>query len=483
MGFTQKLSETFDFDESEYARRISNENEYPTLKLKTHEVAKCRQHVSAGASIGGGIGAAPFTLGLSLLGSAYGARRLYIAEKKLEIIREELVRRDVSLHKFSKRDFFIPMGVSVATLGFGAGLDVFAAHATSQVATHVVADHGSRAVSDIVQSPGGFVHSVEAGASLQLHEIAHALTGHATANLDSYYIVAGAPYTTAVALVGTGIGMSAAQVAEKHLADWAAGRIAYRHVDRLLPKRSQAVTTASPPANCRRILSPPSSLRCEHCADLIDTSNETYYHCCQCGPDQADDYDTCEHCFTKLNQSCSKRDRHVLFRISPSSATDACCRRLAADFTCWKTATLVCSSCKGCISEGDYYHCCLCSNDDFDLCKGCFTKGERCLDGAHKTLQMMPEPRRHYRELTTTYVPSSCARYGRDRQIPLSCNACERVFQPAEMSYLRMPRTILLTYAQMTDCCSCNDDYDLCMACVLEGLRCCNAAHVMKLFP
>jgi hypothetical protein len=144
MGF----SDTFSFEESEYASKISK---YSLTELKKQEVIKHRQHVSASASIGGGIGVAPFTMGLTLIGSAYGGRRLYIASKKLEMIRAELEKREVELYKPTKRDFFIPLGVSMATLGLGAGVDSLASHATSTVAAHVAAQHGTQAVHDAVQ--------------------------------------------------------------------------------------------------------------------------------------------------------------------------------------------------------------------------------------------------------------------------------------------------------------------------------------------
>ena len=275
------LNDTFGFDEAAYARQISNEEKYPTYSLKENEIVKHRQHVSAGASTGVGIGLIPFTMGLSLLGSAYGARRLYIANKKLELIQAELTRREVALHNPTKRDFFIPFGVSMATLGLGAGADVVAAHATSQIATHAIADHGSRAVADVLQSPASMCHGVADGVSLQLHEVGQVFAGgldHAIAvtNLASSYIVAGAPYVLPGELVGMAAGMSAASVAETKFAKWASGKIALRVVDGCLPKRSQAFAYGQPPQNCQRRLYS-NNIICEHCMDPIDRETETFY--------------------------------------------------------------------------------------------------------------------------------------------------------------------------------------------------------------
>jgi hypothetical protein len=278
MGF----SDTFEFDEDEYASKISDEKEYPTHILKTQEIVKCRQHISAGASIGGGVGLAPFTFGLSLVGTAYGARRLYIAKKKLELIQAELKRRSVVLHKPTKRDFLIPFGTSIVTLGLGAGVDALAAHATSQVATHVIADHGTRAIGEAVQSPGSFCHGVTDGISLQMHELGNVVTGglqHATAvaNMDSSYIISGAAYMNPGAAVGLAAGTAAAQTMEAQLAKFASGKIALRTVDRVLPNRSQAFSFNTPPETCQRRKNLPPRLCCDHCGELIDTAKDTSY--------------------------------------------------------------------------------------------------------------------------------------------------------------------------------------------------------------
>jgi hypothetical protein len=276
------LSDTFEFDEEEYASKITDEQVYPTHRLKTHETAKCRQHISAGASIGGGVGLAPFTFGLSLLGTAYGARRLYIAKKKLELIQAELKRRNVVLHEPTKRDFLIPFGISMATLGLGAGVDALAANATSQVATHVIADHGTRAIDAALQSPGSFCHGVTDGVSLQVHELGNVVTGglqHATAvaNMDSSYIIAGAASMNPGEVVGLAAGTSAALAIEAKLARFASGKIALCTVDRVLPNRSQAFSFNMPPETCRRRRNSPPRLCCDHCRELIDTAKDAYY--------------------------------------------------------------------------------------------------------------------------------------------------------------------------------------------------------------
>ena len=379
-------SDTFGFDEAAYAKQITNEKDYPTYALKQNEIVKHRQHVSAGASTGAGIGLIPFTMGLSLLGSAYGARRLYIANKKLELIQAELTRREVALHTPTKRDFFIPFGVSMATLGLGAGADAVAAHATSQLATHAIADHGSRAVADVLQSPASVCHGVADGVSLQLHEIGQVFAGGldhamATTNLASSYIVAGAPYVLPGELVGMAAGMSAASVAETKFAKWASGRLALRVVDGCLPKRSQAFAYGQPPQNCKRILYS-NNIICEHCRGPIDREIESFYRksplclcplkshadrrtdCCEghsaSGKTVYDDYDACRFCIETLHKGCQNAKKHVLFKLMPAGRSISCAR-LTGITTKFKLTALVCSYCRGTISEDDYYRELLCA--------------------------------------------------------------------------------------------------------------------------
>jgi len=106
-------------------------------------------------SIGNGL--AFSTGGASLIGSAYGGRRLYLAKKKLELLQKELDRRGLESYKPTKRELLTPMGISLPTMGLGGGIDIVAAHATSTIAAHVVAHHGSHVVHDVMHQPVSFV--------------------------------------------------------------------------------------------------------------------------------------------------------------------------------------------------------------------------------------------------------------------------------------------------------------------------------------
>jgi hypothetical protein len=74
-------------------------------------------------SIGSGIGAAAFTSGASLALTGYGARRMYVANKKLELIQAELLKRGIELHTLQKRDVLIPAAAHLLGVVVGFGLD------------------------------------------------------------------------------------------------------------------------------------------------------------------------------------------------------------------------------------------------------------------------------------------------------------------------------------------------------------------------
>ena len=88
-------SEIFTFKESEYRERISH---YTAECLRKQEVVKTRQDIATATSISTGIGSAAFAFGASLTVSGYGARRMYVAKKKLELIQAELSKGNIELH-------------------------------------------------------------------------------------------------------------------------------------------------------------------------------------------------------------------------------------------------------------------------------------------------------------------------------------------------------------------------------------------------
>lgn len=276
---TMGFSDTFDFDEADYVLKLKS---LSAQELRKREVRAHHQQVSSTVSIGSGVGFAIFTGGgVSLIGSAYGARRLYLAEKKLSLIQEELTQRKIELYKPKKRDILIPLGVGIATIGAVGGIDVIAAHATCGLAAHAVAHHGAQAVNDVVQQPESFMGGVEAGISAQVHEVTDLVTAgmqHATsvAAADSYFLVAGSPFLAAGQLVGIAAGESLALLAETKLACFVLNKVSFCLVNAFSGTRSQAITYFNPSDDCRRI-EKPSDLLCEHCKSLIHTDKEVYY--------------------------------------------------------------------------------------------------------------------------------------------------------------------------------------------------------------
>lgn len=275
------VEDTFFFDETKYAIKIRDR---PLEELRTQERIKHRQIVSGGCSIAGGIAFAPLTHCLSLAGSAYGARRSCVAEQKLGLIQAELDRRNVQHYEPTNSDFFIPLTIGIGAIGLGGSVDALATHATSTAAAHVVADHGSRALRDVLQSPSSFAHGVEQGISTQAHEVANVFTvgvQHAStiASSDSsmLYLVAGAQLAPPGDIVGIAAGASIAQALEAKVASYASGKVALRFVNCVSSKQSQAITMLPPSDECRRITKSWPIVLCDHCSEVINTSTTAYY--------------------------------------------------------------------------------------------------------------------------------------------------------------------------------------------------------------
>ncbi|KAK2050937.1 hypothetical protein LY76DRAFT_21799 [Colletotrichum caudatum] len=52
------------------------------------------------------------------------------------------------------------------------------------------------------------------------------------------------------------------------------------------------------------------------------------------------------------------------------------------------TGTMSCSKCGEAIAKGQYWHCYKCADDNFDLCRACYSKGSRCLSERHIMSQL-----------------------------------------------------------------------------------------------
>ena len=131
MGFNDLLH----FDEDEYKIKIA---QHPDEGIYTNILKKRRQAASSGTSIGMGVALAHVTGGASLVSSAYNARTLDIANKKLELLEEEWEARG---HEEVPKNFFRDRALPIAAtgtasavmLGLDAGISTAGAGAVTQV--------------------------------------------------------------------------------------------------------------------------------------------------------------------------------------------------------------------------------------------------------------------------------------------------------------------------------------------------------------
>ncbi|KAK3626607.1 hypothetical protein LTR56_019673 [Elasticomyces elasticus] len=113
------IQDFFHLSEAEFADRISKLTDEELMKDDIHN---CRT-VHSG-TYGAAIGAieALLTAGMSLVGTAIGIRRRHVAQRRLEMIHQELMKRGLPLHKQTKRDYLIPLGIAGLSAGISAGV-------------------------------------------------------------------------------------------------------------------------------------------------------------------------------------------------------------------------------------------------------------------------------------------------------------------------------------------------------------------------
>ncbi|KAK4442889.1 hypothetical protein QBC34DRAFT_312186, partial [Podospora aff. communis PSN243] len=208
------------------------------------EINKTRQHVSAGVAIFAGLGLALFTMGKSLMGTAYGARRLYVADGKLELVQAELRSRGEDLHEITARDVMVPLGTSFAAFAVGHALGGVLDGATGHVhnAINSAASHCPHAVTNAIIShpghllhgemPGELLHGAIDGVELQAHEVASCLADHADAAATSAAADASIAQADPVVLKGIALGVKCAHSAEVKVGKWVAKKLAARLIDR-----------------------------------------------------------------------------------------------------------------------------------------------------------------------------------------------------------------------------------------------------------
>ncbi|KLO81628.1 uncharacterized protein LW93_6780 [Fusarium fujikuroi] len=218
------IGDFFDFDKAEYAHRISY---YETDRLREQEIVKTHQ-ITAGIISNhiGGWGAVASSGGTLVL-SAIAIRRIHVAESKLKLIRAELKKRDVPLHKLQKRDILIPLGACAAGMGVGLVFDHAAVHATHICAPGLFpSDSVAHA---FCMNPGDSIGGAAHGATQQLHEMGHAimsLDNGSSAAQNLARVAISVPQTSVEEAVGFHTGMVAMQAAERGLASVASSSLA-----------------------------------------------------------------------------------------------------------------------------------------------------------------------------------------------------------------------------------------------------------------
>ncbi|KAF5688811.1 hypothetical protein FCIRC_1717 [Fusarium circinatum] len=218
------IGDFFDFDNTEYAHRISY---YDIDRLRKQEIVKTRQITAAICSAHIGGWGAIASSGGTLVLSAIAIRRVHVAESKLELIRAELKKRDVPLHKLQKRDVLIPLGACVAGMGIGHVFDQAAIHVTHTCAPGLFpSDSVAHAFS---MNPGDSISGAAHGAAQQLHEMGHAimsLDNGVSAAQDLARVAISVPQTSIEEAIGFYTGMVAMQAAEKGIAGVASSSLA-----------------------------------------------------------------------------------------------------------------------------------------------------------------------------------------------------------------------------------------------------------------
>lgn len=114
------IQETLGFESDDFRRVVAKAS---TEWLRQQEVIATRKGILSSFGVGVGVTGAVATGGVSVLFAAYKTRSAYVAYRKLEIIEEELRKRNVELHKFSKsKDLLGP--IAVGAVGAVVGTEV-----------------------------------------------------------------------------------------------------------------------------------------------------------------------------------------------------------------------------------------------------------------------------------------------------------------------------------------------------------------------
>jgi len=176
--------ETFSFDSDTYARNLNDKEKCSDRQLKEKHHETCMRITACSCSIGTGIGAAPLTLGMSLVPAAFSLQRMIDLEEQKRLIEEECRARKIPVPRERKRDVGIGSAVGIMTMGLGEAIEfgadslageevVEAASAASGGVDHLT-PHGAAELANAASQDGhGFSQGVQETLTSQVHHLAH----------------------------------------------------------------------------------------------------------------------------------------------------------------------------------------------------------------------------------------------------------------------------------------------------------------------
>ncbi|KAI1163789.1 hypothetical protein F5B18DRAFT_618170 [Nemania serpens] len=167
------IQETLEFSSDEFRQVVAKAS---TEWLRHQEVIATRKRVLSGFGVSVGVGGAVNTGGVSVLFALYKSRSLYVAVRKLELIREELGKRNVELHKFSKsKDFLGPIAIGSVGVIIGAEIGDLIDGTTNIEQMGAGLPDGASPSTGLLDNPAEAAH----GAGGALEQIMDSITGDA----------------------------------------------------------------------------------------------------------------------------------------------------------------------------------------------------------------------------------------------------------------------------------------------------------------
>lgn len=157
------FKENFEFEGDKYRAEVKT---YSLALLKQQETAMARKFLTSSFSTGAGIGAAPFTGGLTLAIGAYKGRSTYVASKKHDILQDEIRRRNATPRDVDFKDAAIAWGIGAAGLAIGTEVGNFAEGVTHTDAMGSHLPDGANKSTGLTVDPGTAVKG--AGGQIEL---------------------------------------------------------------------------------------------------------------------------------------------------------------------------------------------------------------------------------------------------------------------------------------------------------------------------